>query len=114
MELLRRLKAKKSTKTQHPTTAPVDSASTSTITTEPANDNLTKIDAIQNAGKLFEVLESVGEASDLLSPLKAICGVLRIATEMALVGKLHFSLNNTDERPLCSFFIRTAKICKIW
>jgi hypothetical protein len=111
MELLRRLKAKRNTKTQHSNTAPVVSASTST---EPANDNLTKIDAIQNAGKLFEVLGSVGEASDLLSPLKAICGVLRIATEMALVGKLHFSLNNTDKCPLCSFFIRTAKICKIW
>jgi hypothetical protein len=113
MELLRRLKAKRNTKTQHSNTAPVVSASTSTIT-EPANDNLTKIDAIQNAGKLFEVLGSVGEASDLLSPLKAICGVLRIATEMALVGKLHFSLKNTDKCPLSSFFIRTVKICKIW
>ena len=112
MKLFRRLKGK--TKTQDPTTAPVVSASTSMITTEPTNDNLTKIDAIQNAGKLFEVLGSVGEASDLLSPLKAICGVLRIATEMALVGKLHLSLNNTDKCPLCSFFIRTAKICKIW
>src|SRR5271170_7710862 len=111
MELLRRLKGKKSTKTQHPTTAPapVVSASTSTITTEPANDNLTKIDAIQNAGKLFEVLESVGEASDLLSPLKVICGVLRIATEMALVGHLLFSLNNTNKCIPCSFFTRMAR-----
>jgi hypothetical protein len=89
MKLIRRLKKKKSTETQSPTTAPVVGASTST--TEPTNDNFTRIDAIQNAGKLFEVLESVSEASDLLSPLKAICGVLRIATDMALVGKLPFS-----------------------
>ena len=91
MELLRRLKAKKSTKTQHPT-APVDSASTSTTATEPANDNFTNIDAIQNAGKLFEVLENVSEASDLLSPLKVICGVLKIVTDKALVSKLPLRL----------------------
>jgi hypothetical protein len=83
MKLIKRLKKKKSTETQSP---PVVGASTSA--TEPANDNFTKIDAIQNAGKLFEVLESVGEASDLLAPLKVICGVLKIATDMALVSKL--------------------------
>src|SRR5271170_6218668 len=91
MSQLRRLKEKWSTKPKHPA-APVISASTSTTATEPANDNFTKIDAIQNAGKLFEVLESVSEASDLLSPLKAVCGVLKIVTDMALVSKLPLRL----------------------
>ena len=90
-------KKKKRTETQHPTAASVVAASTSATTTEPTSDNFTKIDAIQNASKLFEVLESVGEASDLLSPLKAVCGVLRIATEMALVDNLLLSLTNTDK-----------------
>ena len=87
MELLRRLKGKRSTKTQQLTTTPAVSTSTSTIATEPANDNFTTTDVIQNAEKLFEVLGSVSEASGLLSPLKAACGVLTIATNMALVGK---------------------------
>jgi hypothetical protein len=91
MDHLRRLKEKWSTKPKHPT-APVDSASTSTTATEPANDNFTKIDALQNAGTLFEVLESVSEASDLLSPLKVICGVLKIVTDKALVSKLPLRL----------------------
>jgi hypothetical protein len=68
----------------------VVSASTSTIATKPTNDNFTKIDVIQNASKVFEILEIVGDASDLLSPLKAVYGVLRIAIDMALVGKLPF------------------------
>ena len=91
MSQFRRLKEKWSTKPKHPT-APVDSASTSTIATEPANDNFTKIDAIQNAGTLFEVLQSVSEASDLLSPLKAVCGVLKIVTDKALVSELPLRL----------------------
>ena len=85
-------KKKKSTESQHPTAAPIGGASTSST----ANDNFTKIDAIQNAGKLFEVLESVSEASDLLSPLKAVCGVLKIATDMAVVGNFPSSSNNTE------------------
>ena len=92
MKLIRRLKKKKSTESQHSTAAPIGGASTSST----ANDNFTKIDAIQNAGKLFEVLESVSEASDLLSPLKAVCGVLKIATDMAVVGNLPFTSDNTD------------------
>jgi hypothetical protein len=91
MDQLRRLKEKWSPKPKHPT-APVASASTSTIATEPANDNFTKIDAIQNAGTLFEVLQSVGDASDLLSPLKAVCGVLKIVTDKALVSKVPLRL----------------------
>ena len=91
MDRLRRLKEKWSAKPKHPI-APVVSASTSTTATEPANDDFTKIDAIQNAGTLFEVLESVSEASDLLSPLKVICGVLKIVTDKALVSKLTLCL----------------------
>jgi hypothetical protein len=91
MDQLRRLKEKWSAKPKHPI-APVVSTSTSTIATEPANDNFTKIDAIQNAGTLFEVLESVSEASDLLSPLKAVCGVLKLVTDMASVSKLPLRL----------------------
>ena len=82
MKLIRRLKKKKSTESQHSTAAPIGGASTSST----ANDKLTKTDAIQNAGKLFEVLQSVGDASNLLSPLKALCGILKIATDMAVVG----------------------------
>jgi hypothetical protein len=110
MKLIRRLKKKKSTESQHSTAAPIGGASTSST----ANDNFTKIDAIQNAGKLFEVLENVSEASDLLSPLKAVCGVLKIVTDMALVGNLLFSSDNTDKCIPCSFFTRMVKISKIW
>ena len=92
MKLIRRLKKKKSTESQHPTAAPIVDASTSSI----ANDKLTKTDAIQNAGKLFEVLQSVGDGSNLLSPLKALCGILKIATDMAVVGNLPFTSDNTD------------------
>jgi hypothetical protein len=87
MKLIRRLKTDKGTEAQHPDT-PVVGASTSTTPTEPANDNITIIDAIHNANTLFEVLRSVSEASDLLSPLKAVCGILKIATDMAKVVKL--------------------------
>src|SRR5271170_6030063 len=114
MKLIRRLKKKKSTETQPTTAAPAVGGSTSATATKPANDNLTKIDAIHNVGTLFEVLRSVSEASDLLSPLKAICGVLKIATDMAKVGKLPFILTNTDKYILYSFFTRTVRICKIW
>jgi hypothetical protein len=86
MKLVRRLKRKKSTETRP--TAPVVDASTSGTATEPGGDTLTKIDTIHNVGTLFEVLRSVCEASDLLSPLKAICGVLKIVTDIAEVGKL--------------------------
>jgi hypothetical protein len=79
---------KKSTESQPTTVAPVVDTSTSATVIEPANDSLTKIDAIHNVGTLFEVLRSVSEASGLLSPLKAICGVLKIATDMAEVSKL--------------------------
>ena len=88
MKLIRRLKKKKSTESQHSTAAPIGGASTSST----ANDNFTKIDAIQNVGTLFEVLQSVGDASDLLSPLKAICGVLKIVTDKALASKLPLRL----------------------
>jgi hypothetical protein len=86
MGWLKWLKKKRSTEVQPLTNAPVVGAATSATATEPANDNFTKIGAIHNAGTLFEVLRSVGEASDLLSPLKAICGVLKIAADMAEVG----------------------------
>jgi hypothetical protein len=88
MKVIRRLRKKKNTEIQSPINAPVVSASTSITTTEPASDDLTRIDAIHNAGTLFEILRSVSEASAVLAPLKAICGVLKIATDMAEVGKL--------------------------
>jgi len=114
MKLIKRLKKKKNTETQYPTGAPIVGASTSSTATEPANDKLTKIDAIQNAGALFKLLQSVGDASDLLSPLKAVCGVLKIVTDMALVGNLLFSSDNTDKCIPCSFFTRMLKVWKIW
>lgn len=70
-------------------TTPVDDslpdASTSTPNTAPMNDKMTKMDILQNTSAFLEVLKNVGDASQVLGPLKAICGVLKIATDTAVV-----------------------------
>jgi hypothetical protein len=40
---------------------------------------------LQNTSTLLEILKSVSDAAEILGPLKAVCGVLKIAVDTAIV-----------------------------
>jgi hypothetical protein len=78
---LKKRKAKSST-------PPVDSsvgASTSATTLEGSRGGITTENVLQNASTLLGVLTSVGDAAQILGPLKAVCGVLKIVADTAIV-----------------------------
>jgi hypothetical protein len=62
------------------------SSSNPTPTAPRANDEFTFEDVLQNTSTVCDVIRSVGEASELLAPLKAIFGALKIAADTAVVG----------------------------
>ena len=69
-------------------TPPVDpSIRASTSATTPGNSKggITTEDVLQNTSTLLEVLKSVSDAAQILGPLKAVCGVLKIAVDAAIV-----------------------------
>jgi hypothetical protein len=69
-------------------TPPVDlsiSASTSATTLRNSRGGITTEDVLQNTSTLLEVLKSVSDAAEILGPLKAVCGVLKIAVDAAIV-----------------------------
>jgi hypothetical protein len=71
-----------------PPTPPVDlsvGASTSATTPGDSRSGITTEDVLQNTSTLLEVLESVSDAAQILGPLKAVCGVLKIAVDAAIV-----------------------------
>lgn len=78
---LKKHKARETT----PPDDPAGGAPTSSATAGAVNDKLTTIDVLQNTSTFLEILKSVGDAAQVLGPLKAICGVLKIATDTAVV-----------------------------
>jgi hypothetical protein len=52
----------------------------------PSSDAITTKDVLRNTSTFLEGLKNVCEASEILGPLKAICGVLKIATDTAVVS----------------------------
>ena len=69
-------------------TPPVDSsisASTSATTPGDSRGGITTQDVLENTSTLLEVLKSVCDAAQILGPLKAVCGVLKIAVDAAIV-----------------------------
>jgi len=69
-------------------TPPVDpsvGASTSATTPGDSRAGITTEDVLQNTSTLLEVLKSVSDAAEILGPLKAVCGVLKIAVDAAIV-----------------------------
>jgi hypothetical protein len=77
---------KRKAKSPSPTVDPSVGASTSTATTSSASRRgITTEDVLQNTSTLLEILKSVSDAAQILGPLKAVCGVLKIATDTAIV-----------------------------
>ncbi len=67
---------------------PVDAsggASTSATASGDPRCGITTEDVLQNTGTLLEILKCVSETSEILGPLKAVCGVLKIAVDTAIV-----------------------------
>jgi hypothetical protein len=66
---------------------PVDSSvGASTSATTPGDSRgITTEDVLQNTSTLLEVLKSVSDAAQILGPLKAVCGVLKIVVDAAIV-----------------------------
>jgi hypothetical protein len=60
-------------------------ASTSATASGDSRGGITTEDVLQNTSILLEVLKSVSDAAQILSPLKAVCGVLKIAVDTAIV-----------------------------
>ena len=79
---LKKRKAKETT----PPVDPIVSASTSATSAGPSRDAITTEDVLRNTSTFLEVLKSVCDASQILGPLKAICGLLKIATDTAVVS----------------------------
>lgn len=44
------------------------------------------MDVFQNTSTFLEILKNVGDVSQVLGPLKAICGVLKVVTDTAVVS----------------------------
>jgi hypothetical protein len=78
---LRKRKAKSPT----PPVDPSVGASTSATTPGDLRSGITTEDVLQNTSTLLEVLKSVTDAAQILGPLKAVCGVLKIAVDAAMV-----------------------------
>ena len=64
---------------------PAVGASVSATSAGPSSDAITTKDVLRNTSTLLEALKNVCEASEILGPLKAICGVLKMATDTAVV-----------------------------
>jgi hypothetical protein len=64
---------------------PAAGASTSATTPEASRGRITTEDVLQNTSTLLEILKCVSDASQILGPLKAVCGVLKIAADTAIV-----------------------------
>jgi hypothetical protein len=64
---------------------PVDSSVGASTTPKDSKGGITTDDVLRNTSTLLEVLKSVSDAAQILGPLKAICGVLKIAADTAIV-----------------------------
>ena len=76
---------KRKDKSPTPSVDPSVGASTSATTPEDSRGGITTEDVLQNTSTLLEILKCVSDASQILGPLKAVCGVLKIATDTAIV-----------------------------
>jgi len=74
---------KRKAKSPSPVINPAVGASTSTP--ETSRDGITTEIVLQNTSSLLEILKCVSDAAGFLGPLKAVCGVLKIATDTAIV-----------------------------
>jgi hypothetical protein len=74
----------KKRKAKSPTPPVNPSVGASTPTTD-SRDRITTEDVLRNTSTLLEVLKSVSDATQILGPLKAVCGVLKIAADTAIV-----------------------------
>jgi hypothetical protein len=76
---------KRKAKSPSPVIDPAPGAFTSTTTPEASRDGITTESVLQNTSSLLEILKCVSDAAQILGPLKAVCGVLKIATDTAIV-----------------------------
>jgi hypothetical protein len=76
---------KRKAKSLSPPVDPALGASTSTMTPGASRGGITTEDVLQNTSTLLEILKCVTDATQILGPLKAVCGVLKIATDTAIV-----------------------------
>jgi hypothetical protein len=76
---------KRKAKSPSPPIDPAVGASTSTATPEASTSGINTESVLQNTSSLLEVLKCVSDAAQILGPLKAVCGVLKIATDTAIV-----------------------------
>ena len=76
---------KRKAKSPTPPVGPSGGASTSATASGDSRSGITTEDVLYNTSTLLEVLKSVGEAAQILGPLKAVCGVLKIAVDTAIV-----------------------------
>ena len=76
---------KRKAKLPTPPVDPTVGASTSTTTPEASRGGITTEDVLNNTSTLLEILKCVSDAAQILGPLKAVCGVLKIATDTAIV-----------------------------
>ena len=84
MNQANKLKKRKAKSPTPPVDPPVG-ASTSTNPVGDSRSGITTEDVLQNTSTLLEVLKSVSDAAQILGPLKAVCGVLKIAVDAAIV-----------------------------
>ena len=76
---------KRKAKSPTPPVYPSVGASTSATTPGDSGGGITTQDVLENTSTLLEVLKSVSDAAQILGPLKAVCGVLKIAVDAAIV-----------------------------
>lgn len=77
---------KRKARESSPSNNPVPGASSSTVNASSEIDRFTKMDVFQNTSTFLEILKNVGDVSQVLGPLKAICGVLKVVTDTAVVS----------------------------
>ena len=76
---------KRKAKSPTPPVDPSGGASTSATASGDSRGEITTEDVLHNTSTLLEVLKSVSDAAQILGPLKAVCGVLKIAVDTAIV-----------------------------
>jgi hypothetical protein len=76
---------KRKAKSPTPPVDPSVSASTSATALGDPKGGITTDTVLHNTSALLEVLKSVSDAAQILGPLKAVCGVLKIAVDTAIV-----------------------------
>ena len=86
MDQLSKLWKRKAKEATLPVDAAVGASTSATISAGPSSDAITTKDVLRNTSTFLEALKNVCEASEILGPLRAICGVLKMATDTAVVS----------------------------